>query len=102
MATKPDTKTTDSKGTEAKLVNGRGFREFGGIKTSRGSCRVTESSLMGEGAHVWIFSKPEGTAPHLNVEAAKELIALLQMFVAEAEAGKLWEPAVCEEESETD
>lgn len=84
---------TESKDSIPKKErNTRGFREYGTAKHSYGTYRVTESSAAGKGAHVWVFV--DSTGMHLNVEQAKELVALLQTFVSEAENGELVEPAV--------
>ena len=96
----------------------RGLGIYGRISTrSAATIRVQESSLAGEGAHVWLFldgdvckdftphtggwrdhvpmpgdthSKPDA---QLSVAQAKNLIAALQAFIAEAEADELTEPA---------
>lgn len=82
----------------------RGFNIYGRIPTQRGgSVRVQESSMAGEGAHVWLFldgeqcvdhlghhQKPD---PHLNVEQAKALRDALDTFVRAAESDELTEPA---------
>jgi hypothetical protein len=80
--------TTESK---EKARNSRGFREYGTVTTSYGTAKVTESSAAGKGAHVWVFF--DATGMHMSVEQAGQLIALLQTFVKEAEAGELIEPA---------
>lgn len=74
---------------------------------------VRESSLAFEGAHVRIYVNGhvhqmiadgfDGKTPalicaHMNVAQTKELIAALQEFIDEAEAGELTEPAEAEED----
>lgn len=77
----------------------RGFRVFGRVKDSKGETwRVQESSAAFEGAHAWLFWDSGKDArdvirPHLSVSQAKELVALLGMFIQEAERGALMEPA---------
>lgn len=77
----------------------RGFREF----AANDCIAIRESSLAFEGAHVWIFggrpiSNDGGYGSlHANVNGAKLIIAGLQAFIEEAEAGELTEPAEYQE-----
>lgn len=84
----------------------RGFGVYGKSKIKSrggGTLRVQESSLAGEGAHVWLFLDGEkcvdhlgehlAPSPQLNVTNVKRLIKALQTFVDAAEAGGLMEPA---------
>ena len=84
----------------------RGFRIFA-ERIPAGECtlRVQESSLFGAGPHCWMFVDDMNGAPlasdvpspQIDVPAAKRLIAALQAFVTEAEAGKLTEPPLGKE-----
>lgn len=73
----------------------RGFRIFA-TQEHRG-LRVTESSLAAKGAHCWIFVDDAAGYPEqaiqLSVEDAKLVLSGLAHFLAEAENGKLTEPA---------
>lgn len=82
----------------------RGFAIYGRVaERAGGTIRVQESSMAFEGAHVWLFidgleccehlGKHQRPAPQLSVAQAKELIAALQAFVEDANAGALMEPA---------
>jgi len=70
----------------------RGFREFGTFPGRSGmSAVVRESSLAGEGPHVWIFLKNDGTggldgddAIQLSANQASELAGALIEFIAYA------------------
>src|SRR5262249_23945857 len=82
--------------------NDRGFVEYGSGTCAHGiEWRVIESSIAGE-HHAYLFAdgvlpgggrsggrKVEGSL-HLNVEQAKQLIAHLQRFVADAEDPEHW------------
>ena len=68
-----------------------------------GTIRVQESSMAGEGAHVWLFLDGRECrehlghhmrpAPLLNVAQAELLAEALAAFVAAARAARLMEPA---------
>ena len=69
----------------------RGFTIYGRLTDSKGSeVRIQESSAVGQPC-AWIFadhSDPSYThpTPHLTVENAKELIAILSDFILDSEA----------------
>lgn len=77
----------------------RGFAiyEDAPLARSGATVRVQESSLAFEGAHVWIsFSGPGAAGERMeqfSVDAAKQISAALDEFIADAEAGRLTEPA---------
>ena len=76
----------------------RRFRLFGHLRSERnGEIRVQESSVAFEGAHCWVFAGDDdtgGQSLHLSVSQARELVEALMVFIAEAEADELTEPAV--------
>lgn len=63
---------------------------------------LKESSIAGEGAHLWLFIRGEcrehlgkhtQPTPHLSVNSVKVLIGQLQDWVKRVEAGATLEPA---------
>lgn len=86
---------------DGKEYTQRGFRVFGRVALERGSLRVQESSRAFDGPMAWLFRdgaeciehcgqhvRPD---PELSVGQARELVAALEAFIHEAEAGELME-----------
>ena len=90
-----------------KQYTGRGFAIYDKIPNHRrGSVRIQESFLAGQGPHLWLFLKDAecGTAAGLNgpihqkpeiqlsLENVKKLRNALNEFIIDAESNKLTEP----------
>lgn len=71
----------------------RGFTIYGEMRDAWGSrIRVQESSIVGR-PHAYVLadnSEMPHPSPHLTVDQAKELIALLQRFIEDAESPENW------------
>ena len=81
-------------------TTGRGFKIYGRVldtKKSTVTLRVQESSAVG-GTCVWIFTEHSNPLykepePHLDVEGARELIRILQLYVEDAQTDENWRNA---------
>ena len=80
-----------SNSSSDRPTTARGFRIF--ARQKRRDLRVIESSLLAAGPHAWIFADPapgyRAEGVQLSVEDARLVIAGLERFVEEAEAGQL-------------
>lgn len=88
--------------SDEKLRTQRGFRIFlAGVEQRGGTVSLVESSMAFEGAHCLLYEEdPSGALTHvlLDVSGAKAVRDALDIFIREAEAGELTEPATRESE----
>lgn len=71
----------------------RGFKVYGRVTDSRGTdVSIIESSAVGR-PHAHVYVDPSNATPHLDVEQAKSLVAVLQAFVEDAEDPANWRNA---------